>query len=84
MAAASADKPEIVALNKIDAMTQEEISEKAKQLKKACKQTPLRISGATQKGVPETIQKLYEIISADRQARREAQAEAEMTPEEKV
>jgi len=60
-----------------------EISEKAKQLKKACKQTPLRISGASQKGVPEAVRKLYEIISADRQARREAQAEAEMTVEEK-
>jgi GTP-binding protein len=77
------EKPEIVALNKIDAMTPEEISEKAKQLKKACKQTPLRISGASQKGVPEAVRKLYEIISADRQARREAQAEAEMTVEEK-
>jgi GTP-binding protein len=78
-----ADKPEIVALNKIDAMTKEEISEKAKQLKQACKQTPLRISGASQKGVPETIQKLYEIVRADKQAQREAEIEAQMTPEEK-
>ena len=78
-----ADKPEIVALNKIDALTKEEISEKSRQLKKACKSTPLRISGATGKGVPETIQKLYEIISEDRRERREAQIEAEMTPEEK-
>jgi GTP-binding protein len=78
-----ADKPEIVALNKIDAMTKEEISEKAAQLKKACKQTPLRLSGATQKGVPETVQKLFQIIDADKKAQREAQIEAEMTPEEK-
>jgi len=70
------DKPEIVALNKIDALTPEEISEKAKQLKKACKSTPLRLSGASQQGVPEAIQKLYKIISDDREARREAQAEA--------
>jgi GTP-binding protein len=78
-----ADKPEIVALNKIDAMTPDEISEKAKQLKRACKQTPLRISGASQKGVPETVRKLFEIVSEDRAAQRAAQIEAEMTPEEK-
>jgi GTPase len=78
-----AEKPEIVALNKIDAMTKEEISEKAKRLKTACKQTPLRISGASQQGVPETIQKLYAIISKDRAERREAEIEAGMTPEEK-
>ena len=77
------DKPEIVALNKIDALTKEEISEKAKQLKKACGSTPLRISGATQKGVPETVQKLFEIISEDKRAQREAQIEAEKTPEER-
>ncbi len=78
-----ADKPEIVALNKIDAMTSDEISEKARQLKKACKQAPLRISGASQKGVPDAIKKLYEIITTDRQAQRAARVEAEMTPEEK-
>jgi GTPase len=78
-----ADKPEIVALNKIDAMTKEDISEKAKQLKKACKSTPLRISGAAQTGVKETINKLYEIITADREAQREAEVEATQTPEEK-
>jgi GTPase len=78
-----ADKPEIVALNKIDAMTKEEISDKAAQLKKACKQAPLRLSGATGKGVPETVQKLFQIIDADKKAQRAAQIEAEMTPEEK-
>ena len=72
-----------VVLNKIDAMTKEEISEKAAQLKKACKQTPLRISGASQKGVPETVQKLFQIVTEHRRAEREAQIEAEMTPEEK-
>ena len=78
-----ADKPEIVALNKIDALSKEEISEKAAELKKACKQTPLRLSGATGKGVPETVQKLFHIIDADKKAQRAAQIEAEMTPEEK-
>jgi len=79
-----AEKPEIVALNKIDALTKEQISEKAKQLKKACGSTPLRISGATGKGVPETVQKLFEIISEDRRERREAEIEAERTPAQKA
>jgi GTP-binding protein len=79
-----ADKPEVVALNKIDALSKEEISEKAKQLKKACKSTPLRLSAASQKGVPEAKAKLFEIIQADRNSRREAEIEATMTPEEKA
>jgi GTP-binding protein len=69
------DKPEIVALNKIDAMTPDEIEKKSKQLKKACGQAPLLVSAATQKGVPEAIQRLYAAVSADRDARREAEAE---------
>jgi GTP-binding protein len=78
------DKPEIVALNKIDAMTSEEIETKSKQLAKASGQTPLRISGATRKGVPEAVQKLYEIVSEDRRQRREAETEAQITPEQKA
>jgi GTPase len=79
-----AEKPEIVALNKIDALTKEEITEKAAQLKKACKQTPLRLSGASQQGVPEALQKLFRIIDEDKKERRAAEREAEMTPEEKA
>ena len=79
-----ADKPEIVALNKIDAMDKDLVSEKAKQLKKACKSTPLRLSGASQKGVPEAIQKLYQVVADDRAARRAARVEAERTPEQKA
>ncbi|MDZ4761324.1 MAG: GTPase ObgE [Alphaproteobacteria bacterium] len=77
-------KLEVVALNKIDAMTREEISEKAAALKKACKSTPLRLSGASQKGVPEALQKLFRVIDEDKKARRAAQIDAEMTPEEKA
>jgi GTP-binding protein len=79
-----ADKPEVVALNKIDALSKEEVSEKAKQLKKACKSTPLRLSAASQKGVPKAKAKLFEIVQADRAARRAVEIEAEMTPEEKA
>ena len=67
----------------VAACNEEEISEKAAQLEEVCGQTPLRISGASQKGVPETVQKLFQIISEDRRAQREAQIEAEKTPEQK-
>jgi GTP-binding protein len=77
------DKPEIVALNKIDALSDEEVKAKAAALKKACKSTPLRLSGASQKGVPQAIQKLFTVIAEDRATRRAAEIEATMTPEEK-
>lgn len=47
-----AEKPEIVALNKSDAMTAEEITEKSKALQKASGQKPFVISAATGEGVP--------------------------------
>ena len=56
----------------------------AAQLKKVCKSTPLRISGASQKGVPEALQKLFKIIDEDKKAQRAAEIEAEMTLEEKA
>ncbi len=78
------EKPEIVALNKIDAMTPEEIETKAAALAETSGQTPLRISGVSQQGVREAIQKLYEIIAEDRRERREAEEAARMTPEQKA
>jgi len=53
-----ARRPEIVCLNKIDALTPELVAEQAKQLKKVFKGTPLLISGVTGQGVK---QALYEI-----------------------
>ena len=53
-----ADKPEIVALSKIDAMTPEAIKEQAARLKRACKKTPLLLSAHSGKGVPEALRAL--------------------------
>jgi GTPase len=78
------DKPEIVALNKIDALTPEEIDARAAELEAACGSRPLRLSGASQKGVPEAVQTLYAIVSEDRAKRRAIEVEAAMTPEEKT
>jgi GTP-binding protein len=61
-----ADKPEIVALTKIDSMTPEAIKAQAAKLKKACKKTPLLLSSASQQGVKEVLRALWKVITSDR------------------
>ena len=46
-----AEKPEIVALSKADALTPDEIKEQAARLKRAAKKTPLVLSAIPAKGV---------------------------------
>jgi len=50
-----AERPEIVALNKIDALTPELVKEQMKQLKKAYKGKPLLLSGVTGEGVKDAL-----------------------------
>ena len=57
-----ADKPEIVALNKSDAMTPEELKQQLARLKRAAKKTPLVISGVTGAGVQEALRALLGIV----------------------
>jgi GTP-binding protein len=57
-----ADKPEIVALNKADALTPEDLKQQVARLKRACKKTPLVISAATRQGVPEALRALLKVI----------------------
>src|SRR5471030_1610574 len=71
------DKPEIVALTKIDSMTPEAIKAQAAKLKKACKKTPLLLSSASQQGVKEVLRALWKFIDkarddADTSAAKEA------------
>jgi len=56
-----AEKPEIVVLNKIDALAPETIKAKAKALKKAAKTEVMLVSGATHQGV-EAV--LYAVLAA--------------------
>jgi GTP-binding protein len=53
-----AEKPEIVALSKADAVPKEEIKRKARSLKKASGSAPLVVSAATGEGVPEVLRAL--------------------------
>jgi GTPase len=56
------DKPEIIGLNKADAISPEEIKAKRAKLKRAAKQEILVLSGATQQGVPEALAALRRAI----------------------
>jgi GTPase len=61
-----ADKPEIVALNKADALTPEDLKQQVARLKRAAKKTPLVISAATRAGVPEALRALLKVIDGAR------------------
>jgi GTP-binding protein len=65
------DKPEIVALNKSDALTPEQLKQQVARLKRAAKKTPLIVSAATGDGVPEVLRALAKVIDAARSANAE-------------
>jgi len=71
-----ADKPEIVALAKADALTPEHIKAQAAKLKRACKKTPLLLSSASGQGVTEILRALLKVID-------KARGDAAVKPEEK-
>ena len=56
------DKQEIVALSQIDILDEKELKKKAKELEKACGQTPFLISAATGKGMTEVLRALRDVI----------------------
>jgi GTPase len=58
-----AEKPEIVALNKADALTPERIKSQAARLKRAANKTPLIVSAVTGTGVAETLRALMAAIA---------------------
>jgi GTP-binding protein len=57
-----ADKIEIVALNKIDAVAPDDLKKQRDRLKRAAKKTPLLLSGITGEGVPEALRALVAVI----------------------
>jgi GTP-binding protein len=60
------DKPEIVALNKLDAMTAQAKASRVKALERACGHPVQVISGATGEGVPAILRALADTIAANR------------------
>ncbi len=63
-----AQKPEIVALSKTDALTPEQIETQVARLKKVSRKTPLVLSAHSGQGVPEALRALLDIIDKTRQA----------------
>ena len=59
---ALAEKPEILVLNKIDALTDDEVREKVKVLKRASKAEVMTASGATGKGVEAVLYRVLSIL----------------------
>ncbi len=57
-----ADKPEIVALTKVDALTPEALKEQKARLKRAAKREPILLSSATGQNVQETLRALLKVI----------------------
>ncbi len=57
-----ADKIEIVALSKIDAVTPEHLKDQKARLKRASKKTPLLLSSVSREGVPEALRALLSVI----------------------
>ncbi|MDJ0513356.1 MAG: GTPase ObgE [Methyloceanibacter sp.] len=62
------EKPEVLALSKIDAVDVDELSRKAQALEDATGATPLLVSAATGKGVPEVLAALARSVEAMRAA----------------
>ncbi len=73
------DKPEIIGLNKIDAVSDEELEEKRQAFKEAIGQDPLLLSAATGKGVREAMFALLKLVN---ERRKKDLADDDDTPED--
>ena len=62
------DKLEIVALNKADALTPDQLKEQTARLKRAAKKTPLVLSAVTGEGVREALRAVLKVVDGDRQS----------------
>jgi GTP-binding protein len=70
-----ADKSEIVALNKADALSADEIKQQTARLKRAAKKAAFIISAVSGEGVPEVLRALAAVIEKTRDGAVEATAE---------
>ena len=71
-----AEKPEILVLNKIDALDEDAIKEKVKVLKKASKAEVLTTSGVTGQGVDQVLYRVLAHMDAEKEAIAEAERRA--------
>ncbi|TCZ62975.1 GTPase ObgE [Roseicella aquatilis] len=64
-----ADKPEVLALNKLDAMTPQARASRVKALERAAGRPVLLVSGATGEGVPGALRALADVVARAREER---------------
>jgi len=74
------EKPEIIGLNKADAVPPEELAKKRQKLKRASKHPVLVLSGATGQGVQEAMAALYAVIKEERDKAAAPAAEEAYSP----
>jgi GTP-binding protein len=74
-----ADKPELVALNKADALAPEAVEEKRAALAAAAEKEVFTLSGATGQGVPEVLRRLRSEIASSRAETASVSEAAEVT-----
>ena len=74
------EKPEIIALNKADAVPAEELTKKRAKLKRAAKRPIFVMSGATGQGVDEVLTALLQTVQAARAAEAEKEKQAAAEP----
>jgi GTP-binding protein len=74
------DKPEVVVLNKADALAPEQLKEQMARLKRAAKKKPLVMSGVSHQGVPEALRALRAVIEEAREAAAPAEPATEWRP----
>ena len=76
------EKPEVVALNKADALTPEQLRTQTTRLKRAAKTSPFVVSAATGAGVPEVLRALRKAIDEGRHEQRPRTAAQAWHPQE--
>jgi len=77
---ALANKPEIVALSKADALDEATLKEQVARLKRASKKTPFVLSSASGQGVQEVLRALLSVIDSAKAEEEPAQSEEEWHP----
>ena len=66
-----AEKPEIVVLNKIDALTEDDVKDKVRALKRASKAEVMTCAGATGQGVQQVLYRVISVLDAEKAERAE-------------
>ncbi|HRF08967.1 MAG TPA: GTPase ObgE [Xanthobacteraceae bacterium] len=75
-----AEKPEIVALSKIDALTPKKIESQMKKLQKVTKKKPLALSSHSKKGVAEALREVFKIAARASTAKKKSEKSAAWRP----